>query len=494
MIDRKALLGSLGKLRDRDKGVALPLIASMIVVLIGLSAFAIDLGWIYLSSSRVQRAADSAALAGVVFLPGDIAGVNARTVEGANANGYDVGSVNGSPVAGGGADSLAWTALADNRLQVTLDSEIPTFFIKVLGIDSISLSRTATAEYVKPVPLGSPDPCFGIGSGAAVGEDCNPATAQNFWAAISGPYTNKFNGDQYSTRWWCETGCWGPPENVNSEYRSSGYYLGIEVPSGVGDLDVDIFDAAFWDRGDFEIQTGDNEQDTNGGADTHFQLYNYDSTPLDPSDNSPIPGCRFDLSSNTSGYDWQWRQLCSLSNPDPGIYVLRIWTDGSDGGTNQYSVRATTSSGGDARVYGINDISIFNNLNGTSTLFIAEVIQEHAGKVLEIDLYDPGEDDANAFMTVKTPGGATAQCTWEAFNENGVSQGGSSGNCRIQTSDGNAFFNGEHLRIQIDIPDSYTCSTDCWWKMEIENGQPHDRTTWAARVIGNPVRLTPNTP
>jgi hypothetical protein len=29
--------------------------------------------------------------------------------------------------------------------------------------------------------------------------------------------------------------------------------------------------------------------------------------------------------------------------------------------------------------------------------------------------------------------------------------------------------------------------------MEIDNGQPHDRTTWAAKVIGNPVRLVPNT-
>lgn len=490
----RRLLLRVGLATDEDTGAALPIIASMFVVLLGLSAFAIDLGWIYLSSSRVQRAVDSAALAGVVFLPGDTASVTSQSVDGASANGYDVGTVNtpsGTINLGGGPDELTWEALADNRLQVSLNSSIETFFLRVLGFDTMEISRTATAEYVKPVPLGSPDPCFGIGHSAAEGGDCTPSTDQNFWAAISGPSTNKFNGDQFATRWWSDGG-WSPPDNDNDDYRPEGYYLGIEVPSDVTELDIDIFDAAFWDRNDFEVETGDNEQDTDGGADTHFQLYDFDSTPLDPTDNSPITGCRFNLNSNTSGYDWRWRELCSIDDPDPGIYVLRIWTDGNDGGTNQYSVRADTTGGGDARVYGINDISIFNNLDGISTLHLAEVVEDHAGKVLEIDLYDPGEDDANAFMTVKTPGGANAQCAWEAFNEDGDPQGGGNGNCRIQTSDGSPIFNGEHLRIQIDIPDTYTCSSDCWWKMEIENSEPHDRTTWAARVIGNPVRLTPN--
>lgn len=466
------------------------MIASMMVLLLGLSAFAVDLGWIYLNSSRSQRAADAAALAGVVFLPGDTANVTNLAVDGVNANGYDVGTVNGNPIAGGGSDSLEWTALADNRLQVTLDTAIPTFFLKVMGFDSLDISRTATAEYVKPVPLGSPDPCFGVGTSSIEGQDCDPDTAQNFWAAISGPYTNKFNGDRHATRWWSSAG-WSPPNNDNDAYRPEGYYLAVEVPSGVSDLEVDIYDAAFWDRNSFFVETGDNEQDTNGGAVTHFQLYDFDATPLDPTDNTPIGGCRFNLASNAWGFQNQWEELCNLSNPDPGIYVLRVWTTGNLGGTNQYAVRATTS-GPDARVYGINDISIFANIGGLSTLHLAEVIPEHAGKVLEIELYDPGEDDAPAWMEVKMPNGTTPGCTWISYDENDNQTASNSGPCRIQTSNGSSFFNGELVRIQIDIPAAYACSSDCWWKMEIENSQPHDRTTWSARVIGNPVRLTPN--
>jgi hypothetical protein len=175
-----------------------------------------------------------------------------------------------------------------------------------------------------------------------------------------------------------------------------------------------------------------------------------------------------------------------------GIYVVRVWTDGDDGGTNQYAVRANTGSGPSARVYGINDISIFTNQSGTSTLHVAEVAEAHAGKTLELQFYDPGEDDANAFMTVKNPGGSTATCDWVAKNEAGTVVRNGSGSCQIQTSNGTSFFQGLWVTAQVEIPDAYTCTTNCWWKMEIQNSQPHDRTTWTAKIIGNPVRLVPN--
>jgi Flp pilus assembly protein TadG len=485
--------------RDSEKGAALPFVAILLVLLLGVSAFAVDLGWIYLSGARLQRAADSSALAGVVYLPGDMANVEAKAVDAANANGWDIGSINGTPVAGGGSDTLDYQSLADNKLEVTLATTVPTFFLKVLGMDTFDLSRTATAEYVKPVPIGSPDPCFGIGNTSLNGGDCNPATAQRFWAAISGQETNKWNGDAFATEHWDNDSTWNQ-ESDNSQYRPEGYYLAIDVPSGVSGLTVSAYDAGFYQRSSFDDETGDREQDENGGAHTHFQLYRFDSTPLDPRDNPTITGCstgtgRFDINSGASSstYKNQWRTLCTLSGAvAPGIYVVRVWTTGEIGGTNQYAVRANTSSGPNARVYGINDISIFTNQSGTSTLNVAEVAQVHAGKTLELQFYDPGEDDANAYMTVKNPGGSTATCDWVAKNEAGTTVRSGSGSCSIQTSDGSSFFNGLWVTAQVEIPDAYTCSTNCWWKMQIQNSQPHDRTTWTAKIIGNPVRLVPN--
>jgi hypothetical protein len=482
-----------------EKGAALPFVAVLLVLLLGMAAFAIDLGWLYLNGARLQRAADSSALAGVVYLPGDIPNVVSNAVNGANANGWDVGSVNGTPLGGGGSEDLDWRSLADNKLEVTLSTTVPTFFLRVLGMDDFNVSRIATAEYVKPVPIGSPDPCFGIGHTSLNGGDCNPATAQRFWAAISGPLTNKWNGDARATRFWDDDSTWNQ-EFANSQYRPNGYYLAVDVPSGASGLTVAVYDAGFYDRGSFDTETGDREQDSGNGTDTHFQLFRFDSTPLDPTDNSAAPGCtsgpgRFDINSEASSgtYENQWRTLCSISGSVPsGIYVLRVWTTGNLGGTNQYAVRANTSSGTNARVYGINDISIFTNQSGTSTLNVAEVAAVHRGKTLELSFYDPGEDDANAFMTVKRPGGATATCDWVAKNEAGATIRSGSGSCSIQTSDGNSFFNGLWVTAQVDIPDAYTCTTNCWWRMEIANSQPHDRTTWAARIIGNPVRLVPN--
>ena len=488
-----------GRAGDDEKGSALPLIASMFVVLLGISAFAIDMGWLYLNGARVQRAADAAALAGVVYLPGDLNGVDTFTLGASNANGYDIGNINGTPVPGGGPDDLDWQQLADNKLEVTVASEIPSFFMKIFGFDSFGITRTATAEYVKPVPIGSPDPCFGVGNTSLHSGDCSPSTAQRFWAAISGPLTNKWNGDAHATRFWDDDGTWNQ-ESTNTEYRPEGYYLAVDVPSGATQLNVAVYDAGFYNRADFDTETGDRTQDTGSGADMHFQMYRFDNTPLNPTDNPVITSCNvgtgaFNINSEASSgtYKNQWVTLCRINGSvTPGIYVIRVWTTGDKGGTNQYSVRATTTSAANARVYGINDISIFTNQAGISTLNVAEVAQVHAGKTLELEFYDPGEDDANAFMTVKRPSGTTATCNWVARNEAGTIVRSGSGNCRIQTSNGSSFFNGLWVTAQVDIPNNYTCTTNCWWKMEIENSQPHDRTTWEAKIIGNPVRLVPN--
>ncbi|HEX9761631.1 MAG TPA: hypothetical protein VGA97_00900, partial [Acidimicrobiia bacterium] len=80
-------------------------------------------------------------------------------------------------------------------------------------------------------------------------------------------------------------------------------------------------------------------------------------------------------------------------------------------------------------------------------------------------------------------------CNWTATN-------GDSGNsCQIDTTIGGvAQFNGEWINMTIVLPQAanYNCTTDCFWKMSLDLNTSHDRTTWEARVIGNPVRLTPN--
>src|SRR4051794_23762499 len=55
----------------RARGQALPLIALMMIALIGFTGLAVDVSFLLLRTLQQQRAADAAALAGVIKLPQD---------------------------------------------------------------------------------------------------------------------------------------------------------------------------------------------------------------------------------------------------------------------------------------------------------------------------------------------------------------------------------------------------------------------------------------
>jgi Flp pilus assembly protein TadG len=506
----RALLARTKLIRNEDGGFALPFIASILVLLIAVSAFAIDLGWFFLNGSRLQRAADSSALAGVVFLPSDVANVTNKSVDGANANGYDIGSVNGTPIVGGGPDDLVWSQLSDNKLQVTLTSTINTFFLKVIGFDQLTMSRTATAQYIKPVPLGAPANCIGIGqsvtaSGLPGGssnvayQTCNNYP-QNFWSAINGNRTAKEHGDPYGPT--CNYQCSGSNPD-HDQY----YYFGIDVPAGATNVDVFLYDAGFYDRNNF-AETGDEgdlTDSTNGGTNMNYSLFRPDVTPLIPEDNNVSVTCsqgtnslNINSESNSPTYRNRWARLCNISNVVEGLYVLRVSNGGNSiGGSNSYSILIDSNNLTTAvpRVYSLNEMSIFTNApSGSATVYIAEVDPVHANKTLELTFYDPGEGAGNATMTVVPPPGVgPISCSWTATNVRPGGGPNSGSSCTINSTVGGiAQYDGEWINMRISIPANYTCTTDCFWKMNLNLNVSHDRTTWEAKIIGNPVALVPN--
>jgi hypothetical protein len=503
---------------SEDEGFSLPLIASMLVLLLGLAAFAIDLGWIYLNGGRLQRGADSAALAGVVYLPHDLPSVQTLAVSGANANGSEVGTVvpdGGAPEnVGPGTDTLAWRQLEDNKLQVELTTSVDTFFLKVLGFDEIGLKRASTAQFIKPVPLGSPANCIGIGEGVdtngltghatGVGgayDVCNDYT-QNFWSAINGRRTAVEHGDPYGPTcgWQCSGG------NPNHDPY---YYFAVDVAEGAGNwVDVFLYDGGFYDRDNF-ADTGDEDDLSNsdgGGTHMSFELFDPDTSPQIPENNNTRVNCfqgsdtvTIDSEDNTPPYRDRWRRMCRILNPEQGIYVLKVGNGGSDiGGSNSYSLLADSQSFSTSaltRIYSLNEMSIFtNDDDGNATVYIAEVAPVHANKTLELRFYDPGETAGNGTMTVLPPPGVSGiSCSWTATDNHPPIAPTSGSSCSINTSSGgDSRYNAEWITMQIQIPADYTCDADCFWKMNLALNTAHDRTTWEARVIGNPVALVPN--
>ena len=75
---------------------AFPSFAGSLVALLAFTALAVDLGWFYVMDQRTQRAADAAALAGVIELPDDTTAAVSTAKEVATTNGFASSSI--SPV------------------------------------------------------------------------------------------------------------------------------------------------------------------------------------------------------------------------------------------------------------------------------------------------------------------------------------------------------------------------------------------------------------
>ena len=208
----------------------------------------------------------------------------------------------------------------------------------------------------------------------------------------------------------------------------------------------------------------------------------------------------------TGGSIWNWNQLCSTqASPTPGIWLVHVETTNNSSGSNNFAIRAEGSP--DPRVYGINDMSIWsNNLSGASELFLAEIGEEHAGKKLELAFYDAGDANGESWYYVKDPFGNVPTCSWTVWDYRwplpSASQVGSgSGQCQWQTQvpggTGSGVYNKQWIVATIDLPDdpadmcNESATYPCYWKMLLDLSQPTERTTWQARVIGNPVHLLP---
>jgi hypothetical protein len=137
------------------RGQMLVLFVVSIFVLTGITAVVVDVSWYWANTLRVQRAADAAALAGVVWLPGNVNTAISTARAEATKNGYENGT-------GGTVVTPTQDTNNKRRLNVTITSPVGTFFMKIFGIPTITAVRSSKAEYVLPVPMGSPENYYGV--------------------------------------------------------------------------------------------------------------------------------------------------------------------------------------------------------------------------------------------------------------------------------------------------------------------------------------------
>jgi hypothetical protein len=166
--------------RNSERGAIAILIAAMWTTLFGLAAFAVDVGYLYTRQRGIQSTADAAVVAGMPSIQGgNQSTASTRATSVANLNGYT------------GGDIVAVTPTATS-LTVQLQKQYPTFFGKVLGMNS----RTLTAR--------SEGRLISTGSGAVI--HARAACGVGVGFTIQGNATFNVTGDIESNGilriWW----------------------------------------------------------------------------------------------------------------------------------------------------------------------------------------------------------------------------------------------------------------------------------------------------
>ncbi len=179
----------------RASGQIVVMFAGATVLFILLCGVVVDLAYFWVGSLQAQRAADAAALAGAVYLPGDTSTACSTARAAATANGFTPTAQTGClPPAGSTCTISGKVGLCPvqdstdpRQLDVTLSTSVGTFFSRVVGISSFPVTVHSKGVYVLPVPMGSPDNYYGVGNYSI--NVTSPSTDQTGLTGTSGPAT-----------------------------------------------------------------------------------------------------------------------------------------------------------------------------------------------------------------------------------------------------------------------------------------------------------------
>jgi hypothetical protein len=363
---------------------------------------------------------------------------------------------------------------------------------------------------------------------------------RGFWGTLINQGAEKINGDAYLPKWDPRT------SGQNAEYSPNAHYnYAIEMPAGASNGEVWIFDPVFCATdGNGGYGTGDRYFGGSTNATSAFYtLYDTKNTAYDLTDDtvvadsgalfrastgysdtklggpSGLTDCSTGATSSTSDGRYYHNRWYRIASGLAGNTTYRLWTRSTDpsnanamndaNGHNSFSLwgRATGSA---PRIYGIGSMEMFTPLNAgqPATLYLAQIEAVHAGKTMEIRLWDPGDTNTlSASLEVLVPTTTGYQPAAFNYTARRVASGGvncdseaGTGVTSVTTNTGgSSVFNGCWVTIQIPLPSTYTAPTPPgepgpgWWKIRYTMGSgtsnAFDLTTWEVRILGNPVHL-----
>lgn len=396
--------------RATDAGFVLVMQVLLLGVMMTMTTLAVDVGSFYNHAAEVQKAADAAALAAVVWMPDDFTKHDDRTTRrAASRNGF-VHGVNGVTV------NVLTVTGNERRVRVVItDPNVPTIFGKLIT-DKISITRDSIAEYVLSVSLGSPLSTFG---NTALG-----ASSPNFWATINGPYTAKAQGDPYATR--CNNSFLPPRARARTASPR------VWVPSTRSMCQPDLRDDRsrwrFSMRRSTIVETSVRRPATSNGSTAGYRSPTSSSKPTAHRLTTPTTPRSLAGALNRAGAPERTRRV-QEEPPIPGRRCA----------PSRWCARARTCYAslhnhrfhlGDRLCDGelLSEIVVVGYLalatgvrpwrhvdrhpsGRRTTFYLAEVPALHAGKTFEVELFDPGDGASGTYdLEILKPDGTTANC------------------------------------------------------------------------------------
>jgi hypothetical protein len=429
-----------------------------------------------------------------------------------------------------------------------------TFSIDMLDVritwDFTSAASTTTITTDLPDQnLQGPGTVCSSGKAQCYEADGVALNPRGFWGTLNTQGAENVNGDAYQTGYDTRTSgvspnCSSVSGAMRACYDANSYYnYAIEMPAGTTGGSVYVYDPGFCDVRE-DHGTGDRWFSGSSPVSTFYTLYNTqgtlseigdDGAPLAASDfrfrnmdadDSTMSGangvdeCQYLVDAQYGdGRDWhsRWFLLYSgltggangtvyrlhTSSTDPASPAAQLATDGE----NSFAIYAS-AVGGTPKVYGIGAMQAFTPLSSTgstvqSEFYLAQIEAVHAGKTVEIHLWDPGDTrPLQAVLQILVPNGAgwaptnftytATQGTTDSGAANCNSTNGSGNSVMTNVGNTNGTYNGCWLTIQAVIPANYTAPQDGWWKIRYLMtgiGTSNDVTTWTVNIIGNPVHL-----
>jgi hypothetical protein len=247
---------------QRESGHVLPVVAALLVVLVGVTALAVDGGALYSSRTAAQEAVDAAALAGAfTFVVNPTAPQPATAVQHALSV-ATTHRVLGQSINPG--DVAIDVSVPNRRVTVNLNYDEDTYFARALGISQVAIGVQGIGE-ASPNATGSScaKPWFIPNTAASNLEPCEACAAGQ--VLVSGSSATGYAQTQLGLRMSVRP---TSPENA----LSPGQFYTVELPGSTGGDDYrtaigTCWTAPFVCQDNYQVKTGNMVGPTKQGVD-----------------------------------------------------------------------------------------------------------------------------------------------------------------------------------------------------------------------------------